>query len=76
MDYERIGLTDNLVDILGVKTPIIYLPVSPGKNVSVIIEVIALNYILKTYGYDAANEYANRLQQELARKAKKRTRTS
>lgn len=76
LDYERIGLSDNLVDILGIKTPIIYLPVSPGKNVSVIIEVIALNHILKTYGYDAANEYATRLQQELARKAKKRTHTT
>ncbi len=73
MDYERIGLTDNLVDILGIKIPIVYLPVSPGKNVSVIIEVIALNHILKIYGYDAAQEYAQRLQQELAKKAQKRS---
>lgn len=69
LDYERIGLTDNFVEILGVRIPIIYLPVSPGKNVSVIIEVVALNYILKRYGYDAAKEYTIRLQEDLKRKA-------
>ncbi|MDY6915953.1 MAG: HPr(Ser) kinase/phosphatase [Candidatus Cloacimonadota bacterium] len=72
LNYERIGLTDNTVDILGKKVPIIYLPVSPGKNVSVVIEVIAMNYILKTYGYDAAKEYTAKLQQDLTNKAKKR----
>ncbi len=69
LDYERIGLTDNFVEILGVRIPIIYLPVSPGKNVSVVIEVVALNYILKRYGYDAAKEYTLRLQDDLKRKA-------
>ncbi len=70
MDYERIGLSDNFVDILGVKIPIIYLPVSPGKNVSVIMEVVAMNHILKTYGYDAAKVYTQKLQQDLQRKSK------
>lgn len=41
-------------------------------NVSVVIEVIAMNYILKTYGYDAAKEYTARLQQDLKNKAKMR----
>ncbi|MCK4957500.1 MAG: HPr(Ser) kinase/phosphatase [Candidatus Cloacimonetes bacterium] len=68
MDYERIGLSDNYVDILGVKKPIIYLPISPGKNVSVIIEVVAMNYILKTFGYDAAKVYTDKLQSELLKK--------
>ncbi|MDO9577454.1 MAG: HPr(Ser) kinase/phosphatase [Candidatus Cloacimonadales bacterium] len=72
MDYERLGLSENFVEILGVRIPIIYLPVSPGKNVSVIIEVVALNYILKRYGYDAAKEYTNKLQDELNKKAKLR----
>ena len=70
MDYERIGLSDNFVDILGVKIPIIYLPVSPGKNVSVIMEVVAMNHILKIYGYDAAKVYTQKLQQDLQRKSK------
>ncbi len=70
LDYERIGLTDNFVDIMGIKIPIIYLPVSPGKNVSVIMEVVAMNYILKTFGYDAAKVFTQRLQEDLQRKSK------
>ncbi|MBC8385364.1 MAG: HPr(Ser) kinase/phosphatase [Candidatus Cloacimonetes bacterium] len=70
MDYERIGLSGNFVDVLGFRVPIIYLPVSPGKNVSVIIEVIAMNHIMKTYGYDAAKEYTERLKREIRKKSK------
>lgn len=66
IDYERIGLSENYVDILGMKIPIVYLPVSPGKNISVIIEVIALNHILKNYGYDAAEVYQKKLQEKIS----------
>lgn len=69
MDYERIGLTNNYTEILGINTPIIYLPVSPGKNVSVVIEVIALNHILKKYGYEAAEVYQRKLQEQISRKS-------
>ncbi len=69
MDYERIGLSNNFVDVLGTKIPIIYLPISPGKNIAVIIEVVAMNHISKLFGYDAAKEYTNKLQEELKRKA-------
>ena len=69
LDYERIGLTNNYVDILGINIPIIYLPVSPGKNVSVILEVIALNHILKNYGYEAAEVYQRKLQESIQRKS-------
>ncbi len=68
MDYERIGLKNNYVGYHGVNIPVIYLPVSPGKNVSVIIEVIAMNHILKTFGYDAAEAYTRRLQEEIRQK--------
>lgn len=69
MDYERIGLINNFVEHLGVNIPITYLPVSPGKNVSVIVEVAAMNFILKTYGYDAAEDYTNKIQEEIKRKS-------
>lgn len=72
MDYERIGLTNNFAEILGINIPITYLPVSPGKNVSVIIEVIAMNYILKTYGYDAAETYNRKLNEEIQKKSRLR----
>jgi HPr kinase/phosphorylase len=68
MDYERIGLADNYVEHLGVKVPIIYLPVSPGKNVSVIVEVAAMNQILKHEGYDAAEDWNRKVHDEIKRK--------
>ncbi len=67
-DYERLGLVSNWVDHLGVNIPCINLPVSPGKNVSVIIEVAVMNYILKKNGYHAAEDYANILNAEIKRK--------
>jgi len=72
MDYERIGLTENYVEHLGVKVPVIYLPVSPGKNVSVIVEVAAMNMILKREGYDAAEDLNKKLHEEIKRKTKLR----
>lgn len=68
MDYERIGLANNYAEHLGVKIPIIYLPVSPGKNVSVIVEVAAMNMILKGVGYDAAEDFNRRINEEIRMK--------
>ncbi|MDZ4182832.1 MAG: HPr(Ser) kinase/phosphatase, partial [Candidatus Cloacimonadaceae bacterium] len=65
MDYERIGLNSTYAEHLGVKVPIIYLPVSPGKNVSVIVEVAAMNMILKSVGYDAAEDFNHRVHEEI-----------
>jgi HPr kinase/phosphorylase len=69
MDYERIGLTSNYAEHLGVKLPIIYLPVSPGKNVSVIVEVAAMNMILKGVGYDAAEDFNQRVHEEIRKQS-------
>jgi len=68
MDYERIGLADSYAEHLGVKIPIIYLPVSPGKNVSVIVEVAAMNMILKGVGYDAAEDFNRKVHDEIRKK--------
>jgi len=73
MDYERIGLTTNYAEHLGVKIPIIYLPVSPGKNVSVIVEVAAMNMILKGVGYDAAEDFNRKIQEEIRKKSLKKS---
>jgi HPr kinase/phosphorylase len=45
------------------------LPIFPGKNVTVISETIALNYLLKTYGYNASQEFAERLDEEISKRA-------
>lgn len=68
MDYERIGLVSNYAEHLGCKIPIIYLPVSPGKNVSVIVEVAAMNLILKSTGYDAAEDFNRKVHEEIRQK--------
>ncbi|HCM14786.1 MAG TPA: HPr(Ser) kinase/phosphatase [Candidatus Cloacimonas sp.] len=68
MDYERIGLANSYAEHLGVKIPIIYLPVSPGKNVSVIVEVAAMNMILKGVGYDAAEDFNRKVHDEIRKK--------
>ncbi|HOH47322.1 MAG TPA: HPr(Ser) kinase/phosphatase [Candidatus Cloacimonadota bacterium] len=68
MDYERIGLTNSYAEHLGCRIPIIYLPVSPGKNVSVIVEVAAMNLILKNVGYDAAEDFNRKLNEEIRQK--------
>lgn len=74
-DYSRTGLDQDEATVLGVSVPHIRLPIFPGKNVTVISEVIALNYLLKHYGHDSAKEFANKLQEMLERKADTKTGT-
>jgi len=68
--YDRMGDEGKFNLILDKKIQIIYLPVSPGKNVSMIFETIAMNHILKTYGYDAASVYKQKLNEEIIRNSR------
>ncbi len=72
MEYTRTGLDHEDIAILSVNLPHIKLPIFPGKNITVIIEVIALDYLLKHYGYDAAKELAKRLDSAIADKTKRK----
>ena len=58
--YDRIGDEEQTAEYLGVKIPKITIPVSPGRNLAIIIEVAARNYRLKSMGYDASEELINR----------------
>jgi HPr kinase/phosphorylase len=69
-DYTRTGLDDQLIKLLDVDIPLVKLPIFPGKNVTVITEVISLNYLLKHYGYDAAREFSKRLEGVIGAKRK------
>ena len=69
-EYTRTGLDHLTTSILDVEIPIIKLPIFPGKNVTVIAEVIALDYLLKHYGYDASKEFTRRLELAIAEKSK------
>jgi HPr kinase/phosphorylase len=71
-EYTRTGLDHEYISILNVNLPHIKLPIFPGKNITVIVEVIALDYLLKQYGYDSAKEFAKRLDSAIAEKTKGR----
>ncbi|MCP4571912.1 MAG: HPr(Ser) kinase/phosphatase [bacterium] len=60
-DYERMGLENRYTEILGVSIPQVVVPLFPGKNITVICETIALNFMLKVYGYDAAEALNQRI---------------
>ncbi len=68
--YERTGLNLRTTKILGVEIEIINLPIFPGKNITVIAEVIALNYLCKHYGYNAATEFKKRVNKLIKSKSK------
>ena len=70
-DYTRTGLDNEMSNILDVEIQLVKLPIFPGKNVTVITEVIALTYLLRHYGYDAAKEFAKRLEGTIADKKRK-----
>ncbi len=60
-DYDRHGLDRDSSEILGVRIPRVTAPIFPGKNNTVIAEVIALDFMLKTYGIDSAEEFNRKL---------------
>jgi HPr kinase/phosphorylase len=70
VEYTRTGLDHENISILGVEIPHVKLPIFPGKNITVIVEVIALDHLLRHYGYDAAREFAKRLDAAIAEKSK------
>ena len=63
--YDRFGLDNETVDILGIKVPSILLPVRPGRNLSVVIEVAAMNNRQKRMGYNTAEEFNKRLMESM-----------
>ncbi len=67
-DYERLGLENKTARILGVEIPMVEIPIFPGKNITVIAEVIALNYLVKAYGYNPAQAFSERLLRTMEQK--------
>lgn len=59
--YDRLGLTTEYTDILGINIPSITVPVKPGRNLAVVIEVAAMNNRQKKMGYNAAEALNNRV---------------
>ncbi|MBK8550036.1 MAG: HPr kinase/phosphorylase [Ignavibacteria bacterium] len=70
--YDRTGLDNSTINLLGVDAELIKLPIFPGKNITVIAEVIALNYLCKHYGYNAAEEFKKRLEDKINSNSKRK----
>jgi len=62
--YDRFGLDAEYTEILGIKIPSITVPVKPGRNLAVIIEIAAMNHRQKKMGYNTAEEFEKRLREQ------------
>ena len=63
--YDRLGLDEEKVDILGNEIPAITIPVKPGRNLAIILEIAAMNNRQKKMGYNTAEEFNKRLLEQI-----------
>ena len=63
--YDRLGLDEEKVNILGIELPIITIPVQPGRNLATIVEVAVMNNRHKKYGFNAAQQLADELERHV-----------
>ena len=64
-EYDRLGLDDQFHDLMGLHVPLIRMPVAPGRNLAILVEVAARNQLLKSRGLHAARALAERLDRQL-----------
>jgi HPr kinase/phosphorylase len=71
--YDRLGLDPEWLDILGVSVPFVTMPVAPGRNVAMLVEVAARSQLLRSRGHHAAKVLAERLERRLEQLADRDT---
>jgi HPr kinase/phosphorylase len=59
--YDRLGLEEQYMELLGIKIPMYTIPITPGRNLAVILEVAAMNNRQKKMGYNAALEFTENI---------------
>ena len=64
-NYATVGLDDETIDILGNQIPSITIPVKPGRNLAIILEIAAMNNRQKKMGYNTAEEFNKRLMEQM-----------
>ena len=64
-EYERLGLDDEPYEILGLRIPVLRMPVAPGRNIAILVEVAARNQLLRARGHHAARVLVDRLERTL-----------
>lgn len=63
--YDRLGLDEQKTNILGIDVPSITIPVKPGRNLAIILEIAAMNNRQKKMGYNTAEEFNKRLMEQM-----------
>lgn len=63
--YDRLGLDEQATEILGIKIPSLTIPVKPGRNLAIILEIAAMNNRQKKMGYNTAEEFNKMLTEQL-----------
>ena len=71
-EVERTGLDRKTTTILGVELPKVTIPLNPGKNLTVICEVVAMNHLLRYGGVNPAQQFNQRLMERMAQQAELR----
>ena len=64
-EYDRLGLDDRFFEVLGIRIPMVTMPVAPGRNIAILVEVAARNQLLRAGGYHAARRLVARVDHAL-----------
>jgi HPr kinase/phosphorylase len=64
-EYDRLGIDESRYELFGVKVPLLHMPVAPGRNLAILVEVAARNQLLRSRGVNAARDLAARLDAQL-----------
>lgn len=64
-EYDRLGVDDAFFEILGLKVPLIRMPVAPGRNIAILVEVAARNHLMRARGLNSARLLAAKLDERL-----------
>jgi HPr kinase/phosphorylase len=64
-EYDRLGIDEEFYETLGIRIPMVRMPVAPGRNVAILVEVAARNQLLRTRGHHAARRLVDRLTRHL-----------
>ncbi len=68
-EYDRLGITGETFELLGVSKPYVRLPVASGRNLALLVEIAARNHLMKLQGYDSARDFTRRIDEQIARQA-------
>lgn len=68
-EYDRLGISGETFELLGVSKPYVRLPVASGRNLALLVEIAARNHLMKLQGYDSAREFTRRIDEQIARQS-------